>query len=39
MLHQIDTVAGHHRVARAMSFAGSEDVRLPRYAAELGRGD
>ena len=39
MLHQIDQVAGHHRVARAMSFAGSEDVHLPRYAAEASRGD
>jgi hypothetical protein len=39
MLHQIDAVAGHHRVARAMSFAGREDVHLPRYAAEVGRGD
>ena len=39
MLQQIDGVAGHHRVARAMSFAGSEDVHLPRYAAEASRGD
>ena len=39
MLQQIDTVAGHHRVGRAMSFAGREDVHLPRYAAEVGRGD
>jgi thymidylate synthase ThyX len=39
MLKQIDAVAGHHRVARAMSFAGSEDVHLPRYASEVGRGD
>jgi thymidylate synthase ThyX len=39
MLRQIDTVAGHHRVARAMSFAGSEDVHLPRYAGEATRGD
>ena len=39
MLRQIDTAAGHHRVARAMSFAGREDVHLPRYAAEVGRGD
>ena len=39
MLQEIDTVAGHHRVARAMSFAGREDVHLPRYAAEVGRGD
>ncbi|MGD0833482.1 MAG: FAD-dependent thymidylate synthase [Candidatus Dormibacteria bacterium] len=39
MLDQIDTVAGHHRVARAMSFAGSGDVHLPRYASEAARGD
>ena len=39
MLQEIDTVAGHHWVARAMSFAGREDVHLPRYAAEVGRGD
>ena len=39
MLRQIDEVAGHHRVAGAMSFVGSEDVHLPRYAAETGRGD
>ena len=39
MLHQIDTVAGHHRVAAAMSFAGRADVHLPRYAAEAGRAD
>ena len=39
MLQQIDAVAGHHRVARAMSFAGREDVHLPRYTAEVGRGD
>jgi hypothetical protein len=39
MLQQIDAVAGHHRVVRAMSFAGREDVHLPRYAAEVGRGD
>ena len=38
MLRQIDEVAGHHRVARAMSFAGSDDVHLPRYAAEAERG-
>ncbi len=37
MLHQIDEVAGHHRVAAAMSFVGREDVHLPRYAAEAGR--
>jgi thymidylate synthase ThyX len=39
MLQEIDTVAGHHRVAGAMSFAGREDVHLPRYAAEVGRGE
>ncbi|HYA00369.1 MAG TPA: FAD-dependent thymidylate synthase [Candidatus Binatia bacterium] len=39
MLAQIDTVAGHHRVARAMRFAGSEDVHLPRYAAEAARAE
>ena len=39
MLRQIDTVAGHHRVAGAMSFAGSEDVHLPRYASEAARRD
>ena len=39
MRHQIEIVAGHHRVARTMSFAGREDVHLPRYAAEAGRGD
>ena len=37
MLTQIDQVAGHHRVARAMRFAGQGDVHLPRYAAEAGR--
>jgi thymidylate synthase ThyX len=37
MLRQIDEVAGHHRVAGAMSFVGKEDVHLPRYAAEAGR--
>jgi thymidylate synthase ThyX len=37
MLHQIDEVAGHHRVAAAMSFVGREDVHLPRYAAEAAR--
>ena len=37
MLRQIDEVAGHHRVAGAMSFVGREDVHLPRYAAEAGR--
>jgi hypothetical protein len=30
----IDEVAGHHLIARAMSFVGSEDVHLPRYEAE-----
>ncbi|MBV8195823.1 MAG: FAD-dependent thymidylate synthase, partial [Candidatus Dormibacteraeota bacterium] len=30
----IDEVAGHHLVAGAMRFVGSEDVHLPRYAAE-----
>jgi thymidylate synthase ThyX len=39
MLRQIDQVAGHHRVAGAMSFVGSEDIHLPRYAAEVERGD
>ena len=34
MLRLIDEVAGHHLVARAMRFAGSDDVHLPRYAAE-----
>ena len=38
MLRQIDTVAGHHRVAGAIIFAGSEDVHLPRYAAERASG-
>ena len=33
----IDQVAGHHLVARAMRFVGSEDVHLPRYAAETAR--
>ena len=37
MLRQIDEVAGHHRVAGAMSFAGREDVHLPRYTAEARR--
>lgn len=37
MLREIDEVAGHHRVARAMRFAGREDVHLPRYAAEAAR--
>jgi thymidylate synthase ThyX len=35
MLRLIDEVAGHHLVAGAMQFAGSDDVHLPRYAAEL----
>jgi thymidylate synthase ThyX len=30
----IDEVAGHHLVAGSMRFAGSDDVHLPRYAAE-----
>ncbi|MFN2581777.1 MAG: FAD-dependent thymidylate synthase [Candidatus Dormibacteria bacterium] len=30
----IDEVAGHHLVADAMRFVGSDDVHLPRYAAE-----
>ena len=34
----IDEVAGHHLVAGAMRFLGSEDVHLPRYASELARG-
>ena len=33
----IDEVAGHHLVARAMRFVGSDDVHLPRYAAEAAR--
>lgn len=33
----IDEVAGHHLVAGAMRFVGSEDVHLPRYAAEAAR--
>ena len=33
----IDEVAGHHLVAGAMRFVGSDDVHLPRYAAEVGR--
>jgi thymidylate synthase ThyX len=37
MLDQIERIAGHRRVARAMRFAGSEDVHLPRYAAEAAR--
>ncbi|HVC03941.1 MAG TPA: FAD-dependent thymidylate synthase [Candidatus Acidoferrales bacterium] len=34
MLRLIDEVAGHHLVAGTMRFAGSDDVHLPRYAAE-----
>ncbi len=34
MLRLIDEVAGHHLVAGAMRFVGSDDVHLPRYAAE-----
>ncbi len=30
----IDEVAGHHLVAGAMRFVGSDDVHLPRYASE-----
>ncbi|HZB97688.1 MAG TPA: FAD-dependent thymidylate synthase, partial [Candidatus Sulfotelmatobacter sp.] len=30
----IDEAAGHHLIARAMRFVGSEDVHLPRYEAE-----
>ncbi len=37
MLRLIDEVAGHHLVAGAMRFAGSDDVHLPRYAAEAAR--
>jgi thymidylate synthase ThyX len=37
MLRLIDAVAGHHLVAAAMRFTGSEDVHLPRYAAEAAR--
>jgi thymidylate synthase ThyX len=37
MLRLIDAVAGHHLVAGAMRFAGSDDVHLPRYAAEVAR--
>ena len=33
----IDEVAGHHHVARAMRFLNSDDVHLPRYAAEAAR--
>ena len=34
----IDEVAGHHLVAAAMRFVGSEDVHLGRYESERGRG-
>ncbi len=34
MLRLIDEVAGHHLIAGAMRFAGSDDVHLPRYASE-----
>ena len=37
MLRLIDEVAGHHLVAGAMRFAGSDDVHLPRYASEAAR--
>ncbi len=37
MLRQIDEVAGHRRLARAMRFAGREGAPLPRYAAEAAR--
>ena len=33
----IDQTAGHHLVAAAMRFVGSDDVHLPRYAAEASR--
>jgi thymidylate synthase ThyX len=33
----IDQVAGHHLVAGAMRFVGSDDVHLPRYATEAAR--
>jgi len=33
----IDEVAGHHLVAGAMRFVGSDDVHLPRYDAEAAR--
>jgi thymidylate synthase ThyX len=29
--------AGHHLIANAMKFVGSDDVHLPRYASEAGR--
>ena len=34
MHRQIAEVAGHHRIAQAMKFVGSDDIHLPRYAAE-----
>ena len=34
---QIRDVAGHGLVAEAMAFAGSDDIHLPRYAAEARR--
>ncbi len=37
MLRLIDEVAGHHLIAGAMRFTGSEDVHLPRYASEASR--
>jgi len=37
MLRLIDEVAGHHLVAGAMRFAGSDDVHLPRYASEAAQ--
>jgi thymidylate synthase ThyX len=33
----VDEVAGHHHVAQAMRFLNSDDVHLPRYAAEAAR--
>ncbi|GAC1342953.1 MAG: FAD-dependent thymidylate synthase [Candidatus Dormibacteria bacterium] len=37
MHRQIEEVAGHRLLARSMRFVGSEDVHLPRYAAESAR--
>jgi thymidylate synthase ThyX len=37
MHRQIDEVAGHRLIAGAMRFVGSDDVHLPRYAAEAAR--
>jgi thymidylate synthase ThyX len=37
MHRQIRDVAGHRRIAAAMRFVGSDDVHLPRYAAEASR--